>query len=63
MKVIVHKEKCQGHAVCILRGPDVFEVNDEGYNVMDAFDVPLGLEQQARKGVAACPELAIEIIK
>ena len=62
MKIIVHKEKCQGHAVCILRGPDVYEVNDDGYNVMDPFEVPAGFEEQARKGASACPEQAIQII-
>ena len=63
MKVIVHKEKCQGHTVCMLGAPDVYELNDDGFNVMDPFEVAPGLEEQARKGAKACPEMAIEIVE
>ena len=63
MKVVVQKEKCQGHAVCMLGAPEVYELSDEGFNQMDPFEVKPGLEEQARKGARACPEIAIEIIE
>jgi len=62
MKVIIHKQRCVGHAVCSLAAPEVYKLNDDGYNVMDPFEVPRGLEEKARKGAQACPELAIEIV-
>lgn len=63
MKIKVDNERCQGHAMCIAKGPDVFKLDDHGYNQMGTFQVPEGLEEQARKGSQACPERVIEIIE
>jgi ferredoxin len=62
MKICVHEELCAGHARCGAAAPDVYVLDDEGYNRMGEFEVPPGLEQQARAGVQACPEYAIEIL-
>lgn len=42
---------------------DLYEVDDEGYNVHrgDTIDVPAGLESTARYGARVCPERAIVI--
>ena len=63
MKVIVHAERCQGHARCLAEGPDVFILDDLGYNSTSIDNVPPHLQEQARRGALACPELAITIIE
>ena len=61
MKIKVNKEKCQGHAVCVLKSPDVYVLEDDGYNRMDEFTVPKEREADARRGARACPERAIQV--
>lgn len=63
MKVIVKKDLCQGHAMCQYKSPELFELNEHGYNEMDPFEVPAGKEEAARRGAAACPEGAIVIVE
>lgn len=61
MKVTVNHERCAGHGLCLLRAPRVYELDDEGYNRMAPFEVPSGLEAEARLGAINCPEEAILI--
>jgi ferredoxin len=63
MKVKTDTGKCSGHAQCAANGPDLFELNDDGYVLPMDNDVPAHLEEQARAGASACPERAIEIIE
>jgi ferredoxin len=61
MKITVDHARCNGHGVCLLRAPRVYELDDEGYNRMAPFEVPVGLEAEARLGAINCPEVAISI--
>jgi ferredoxin len=62
MKVTIDRAKCTGHARCAALGPDVYVLDDDGYNAMDGdVEVPTGLEQQARDGADGCPERALTI--
>lgn len=62
MKVTVDRSICTGHARCHALGPDVYELDDNGYNALDGeAEVPPGLEQQARDGADGCPERAITV--
>lgn len=63
MKIIVDCDKCQGHALCASQAPDVFELDDTGYNSMGEFTVVEGQEDAARNGASWCPEGAITIIE
>jgi len=62
MKVTVNPERCQGHARCLAEGPDLYVLDDLGYNSTDIEDVPTALAEQARRGALACPERALTII-
>ncbi|HWC80483.1 MAG TPA: ferredoxin [Pseudonocardiaceae bacterium] len=62
MKISIDSTKCSGHARCAATAPDVFELDDDGYAVPFAGDVPPGLEDKARDGAHACPELAITVV-
>lgn len=63
MKVIVDTAKCMGHARCVAVAPDIFTLNSDGYNAQPEWPVPEGLEQQARRGVNACPERVMRLVE
>lgn len=63
MKVKV-SSLCTGHGRCYVLYPDVYESDDdEGFNKFrdSEFEVSADQADEARKGVAACPERAISI--
>jgi ferredoxin len=62
MRVSVDTERCTGHARCWAIAPDVLTIDDNGYSDIGVGrDVPPGMEDQARAGVASCPERALRI--
>lgn len=61
MRVRVDAERCTGHARCQSLASEVYVLDEVGYNVMPPTEVPPGLEEQARRGAMACPELAITV--
>ena len=64
MKVTVDEKKCSGHARCAAVGPELWELDELGYNALRGkgpVDVPTPLEQQAVDGASTCPERAITI--
>ena len=61
MRIRVDQERCSGHALCQHHGPDVYVLDDLGYNRTDVDDVPEVLWEQARRGALSCPERAITI--
>lgn len=63
MKVRVDKTVCSGHARCNAVGPDIYQLDDNGYCAIEEMDVPVELESQARAGEANCPERAISIVE
>jgi ferredoxin len=63
MKIVVDNDRCSGHARCNATSPDLYALNDDGYNALHELDVPVGAEQAARDGAAACPERAISIVE
>lgn len=63
MRVIVHKDKCQGHARCWAMAPDIFDLDDEGYIKPGDLDIAEADEKRAWRGAKSCPERALEIEK
>jgi ferredoxin len=61
VRLQVDNSVCQGHARCNAVAPEVFELDDLGYVATPSGDVAPGLETQAKKGAAACPEHALTI--
>jgi ferredoxin len=54
--------KCSGHARCAAVSEALFSLDDEGYcNIGSNKPVPAGMEGEARAGVAAFPEQALEL--
>jgi ferredoxin len=61
MRIRVDRSRCSGHALCFGTAPQLFSVDDDGYSNVDELEVPAGLEEQAQRGMLACPERAISI--
>jgi ferredoxin len=59
MKVRLERSKCAGHAQCYAVEPDLFPIDDDGYSSLQEHTVTPGDEEATRRGVAACPELAL----
>lgn len=63
MKIIVDHAKCQGHAMCYNVASDVYELDDDGYNRMEPFEVKPEQREAALYGARMCPEKAITVIE
>ena len=62
MRVILDREKCQGHGRCYALSPALFDTDDEGYAVLKLDgDLPAELEDDARIAADNCPEYAITL--
>jgi ferredoxin len=58
LTITVDRSKCCGYTLCAAEAPDVYSIDDQGYAVAPE-TVPAELEDQARRGAAACPDSAI----
>ncbi len=65
MRVKIDGEHCTGHGRCAKYAPNVFKLDDDGYNVDrgGVIEVPAGEEENARRGVKSCPEQAITLVE
>ena len=62
MRVRVDPELCQGHTLCALAAPDVFEFDDnEGHAFVSGEEVPPGREEAVTRAASTCPEGAIVV--
>lgn len=61
MRISVDTVACTGHGRCFVLAPDVYDSDDDGYTKPRFEEVPAGLEDEARKGAANCPERAITL--
>jgi ferredoxin len=50
---------CDGHGLCAELLPELIRLDDWGFPIIDAPEVPPELEGLARKAVEACPTLAL----
>jgi ferredoxin len=61
MKIRIDKASCVGNARCAAVAPGLFPLDENGYIQVDEIEVPPGMEEDARRGAAACPERIILI--
>jgi ferredoxin len=62
MKLSVSQLECAGHGQCTLVNSDLFPLDDDGFSTITELDVPSALEDDARRGVEACPSRAISVL-
>jgi ferredoxin len=62
MRAHVDLNVCQGHGVCHMSAPDVFDLDEEdGHSIVKVDPIPAELEDGAQLGADSCPERAITI--
>ena len=54
---------CAGHGVCAELLPELIWLDEWGYPIVDPRPVPPQLDREARRAVAACPALALKLIR
>ena len=59
--VVSNTVQCAGHARCASVAPEIFELDDNGYNVEAVRQIPAGLTALALRAARACPERAIHV--
>lgn len=62
MKLGADLDLCQGHAMCQLEAPEVFEVPKRGTVIILDETPPLRLRTQVESAVRNCPTLALAIV-
>lgn len=61
MRVTVDAQRCQGHALCVMFGPQIFSLDRYGHATVAGSEVPAVLEGAVRAAAARCPERAIQV--
>ena len=61
VRVSVDRDRCTGHALCRAAAPDLYLLDELGYNVTPPREVPPELADAAVRGALSCPESAITI--
>lgn len=54
---------CRAHGMCAELLPELIQLDEWGYPLLDRRAVPGVLLQQARTAVAACPTLALRLAR
>ncbi len=64
MRVSVDLTVCQGHGVCHMSAPEVFDLDEQdGHAVVQLDPVPAALEDEAQLAADSCPERAIAVTR
>ena len=59
MKIRIKTDLCCGAQICTRAAPDLFRLDELGYNASDGDEVPPEKEAQAHRAARGCPEGAI----
>ena len=61
--LVVNPIDCTGHGVCAELLPELIWLDEWGYPIVDPRPVPPQLDREARRTVAACPALALKLMR
>jgi len=59
----VNPVNCTGHGVCAELLPELIQLDEWGYPIIDRDPVPPDLDLEVRRTVAACPALALKLTR
>ena len=59
----VNPINCTGHGVCAELLPELISLDEWGYPIVDPSPVPASLDREASRAVAACPALALKLMR
>jgi ferredoxin len=60
-RIEVNPIACDAHGLCAELLPELIELDDWGYPVIAAVDIPRRLRPLARRAVSVCPTLALRV--
>jgi ferredoxin len=61
--VAVNPIACTGHGICAELLPERITLDEWGYPIVDAEPLPAALLKEARRAAAACPTLALLLVR
>ena len=62
MDIHVDYDRCEGHGECVIAAPEVFDLNDDGDEVIVLDDSPAeALRRKVEAAVKLCPVAALRI--
>jgi ferredoxin len=59
-RLVVNPITCDAHGICAELLPELIQLDEWGYPILDDAPVPAALESHAKRAVAACPALALQ---
>jgi len=59
MRIRVNPINCHAHGLCAELFPEWIRLDEWGYPIIDAGEIPRDLEEHARRAADACPTLAL----
>ena len=61
MIIRLDRAVCEGHGLCALTSPGIFEVDEDGFSSVLVDEITPDLQPPARAGVNACPVAALQL--
>jgi ferredoxin len=61
-RLVVDPIRCDGHGICAELFPEMIQLDDWGYPIIDSKPVPGQLTGHARRAVTSCPTLALKLV-
>jgi ferredoxin len=62
-RIVIDSESCTGHGLCYGVAKRLLHFDDRGYGVVIRAELDASVMDEARRAVAACPEMAIQIVE
>jgi ferredoxin len=62
-EIVVDRIACDGFGMCAELLPELIDLDDWGYPIIEAGGVPEALLDHARRAVAVCPVLALKLAR
>ena len=62
MKILIDRDLCQGHGVCMGDAPEVFEVGEDGQLILLQESPGESLREKVESAARYCPTGAIQIV-
>ena len=63
LRMTVNPITCVGHGICADLFPEWITLDDWGYPIINAGDIPPVLTDHARRAADACPTLALTLLR
>jgi ferredoxin len=62
-RLVVNWTTCVGHGMCAELLPELIQLDEWGYPIVDPGPIPPSLEAHVKRAIEACPTLAVLVQK